>query len=245
MLDVLDFTQAKKIFGSLDLQGLIELAPSILSADFAHLAEHVRAATEGGATLIHVDIMDGHFVPNITIGPPVVKSLRKATQLPLDCHLMIENPDDYITAFAEAGADWISVHQEVCPHLDRVLHHIKEHDCLAGVVINPATPVETLTEVLDIVDYVLVMSVNPGFGGQQFIASALHKIRRLTEMRAARRASFRIEVDGGVALDTIVDVVRAGAEVLVAGNAVFGKGDPKENAQTLLKAANQALLQRV
>lgn len=158
---------------------------------------------------------------------------------------MIENPDGYITAFAESGADWISVHQEVCPHLDRVLHQIKEHDCLAGVVINPATPVETLTEVLNIVDYVLVMSVNPGFGGQQFIPYTLNKIRRLAEMRAARRASFRIEVDGGVALDTVADVVRAGAEVLVAGNAVFGRGDPRDNSQTLLKAANQALLQRV
>jgi ribulose-phosphate 3-epimerase len=224
---------------------LIELAPSILASDFAHLAEQVRSATEGGASLIHVDVMDGHFVPNITIGPPVVQSLRKATQLPLDCHLMIENPDDYITDFAEAGADWISVHQEVCRHLDRTLHHIREHDCLAGVVINPATPVETLVEVLDIVDYVLVMSVNPGFGGQQFIPSTLHKIRRLAEMRTARGASFRIEVDGGVALDTVAEVVRAGAEVLVAGSAVFGKGDPKENAQTLLRAANQALLQRV
>ena len=223
---------------------MIELAPSILASDFAHLAEQVRSATEGGATLIHVDVMDGHFVPNITIGPPVVKSLRKATQLPLDCHLMIENPDRYITDFAEAGADWISVHQEVCHHLDRTLHHIKDHDCLAGVVINPATPVETLTEVLDFVDYVLVMSVNPGFGGQQFIPAALHKIRRLSEMRAARRASFKIEVDGGVALDTVAEIVRAGAEVLVAGSAVFGKGDPKDNAQTLLRAANQALLQR-
>jgi ribulose-phosphate 3-epimerase len=224
---------------------LIELAPSILASDFAHLAEQVRSATEGGASLIHVDVMDGHFVPNLTIGPPVVKSLRAATQLPLDCHLMIENPDEHITGFAEAGADWISVHQEVCRHLDRTLHRIKEHDCLAGVVINPATPVETLVEVLDVVDYVLVMSVNPGFGGQQFIPSSLHKIRRLAELRAARGASFRIEVDGGVALDTVAEIVRAGAEVLVAGSAVFGKGDPKNNAQTLLRAANQALLQKV
>jgi ribulose-phosphate 3-epimerase len=217
---------------------LIELAPSILASDFAHLAEQVRSATEGGASLIHVDVMDGHFVPNITIGPPVVKSLRAATQLPLDCHLMIENPDEHIAGFADAGADWISVHQEVCRHLDRTLHRIKEHDCLAGVVINPATPVETLVEVLDVVDYVLVMSVNPGFGGQQFIPSSLHKIRRLAELRAARGASFRIEVDGGVALDTVAEIVRAGAEVLVAGSAVFGKGDPKDNAQTLLRAAN-------
>jgi ribulose-phosphate 3-epimerase len=224
---------------------LIELAPSILSADFAHLAEQVRSAVEGGASVIHVDVMDGHFVPNITIGPPVVKSLRRATELPLDCHLMIEDPDDYIPAFAGAGADWISVHQEACIHLDRTLHLIKDHDCLAGVVINPATPVETLTEVLDLVDYVLVMSVNPGFGGQKFIPGSLHKMRKLADMRASRRLNFRIEVDGGVAMDTVADVVRAGAEILVAGNAVFGTGDPKINAQKLLKAATEATLQKV
>jgi ribulose-phosphate 3-epimerase len=224
---------------------LIELAASILSADFAHLADQVRAATEGGAALIHVDIMDGHFVPNITIGPPVVKSLRKVTDLPLDCHLMIENPDQYIPDFVQAGADWVSVHQETCAHLNRTLHHIKEHDALAGVVINPATPVETLLEVLDIVDYILVMSVNPGFGGQKFIPGAVHKIRRLAEMRLARGLNYRIEVDGGVALDTVAEVVRAGAEILVAGSAVFAHGDPKNNAQKLLKAALDATLQKV
>jgi ribulose-phosphate 3-epimerase len=224
---------------------LIELAPSILSADFAHLADQVRAASEGGAALIHVDIMDGHFVPNITIGPPVVKSLRKVTDLPLDCHLMIENPDQYIPDFVQAGADWVSVHQETCVHLNRTLHHIKEHDALAGVVINPATPVETLLEVLDIVDYILVMSVNPGFGGQKFIPGAVHKIRRLAEMRLARGLNYRIEVDGGVALDTVAEVVRAGAEILVAGSAVFEHGDPKNNAQKLLKAALDATLQKV
>lgn len=224
---------------------LIELAPSILSADFARLAEQVRDATQGGGSVIHVDIMDGHFVPNITIGPPVVKSLRKATDLPLDCHLMIENPDQYIPDFAEAGADWISVHQEACRHLNRTLNLIKNHNALAGVVINPATPVETLSEVLDIVDYVLVMSVNPGFGGQKFIPGAVHKIRRLAEYRANRGLSYRIEVDGGIALDTVGDVVRAGAEILVAGNAVFGHGSPKDNAQRLLKAANEAALLKV
>jgi ribulose-phosphate 3-epimerase len=224
---------------------LIELAASILSADFAHLADQVRAASEGGAALIHVDIMDGHFVPNITIGPPVVKSLRKVTDLPLDCHLMIENPDQYIPDFVQAGADWVSVHQETCVHLNRTLHHIKEHDALAGVVINPATPVETLLEVLDIVDYILVMSVNPGFGGQKFIPGAVHKIRRLAEMRLARGLNYRIEVDGGVALDTVAEVVRAGAEILVAGSAVFERGDPKNNAQKLLKAALDATLQKV
>jgi ribulose-phosphate 3-epimerase len=192
-----------------------------------------------------VDVMDGHFVPNITIGPPVVKSLRKATELPLDCHLMIENPDQYIPLFADAGADWISVHQEECVHLNRTLELIKSHGCRAGVVINPATPVATLTEVLDIVDFVLVMSVNPGFGGQKFIPASLNKITRLAALRAERNLGFRIEVDGGVALDTVQQVVRSGAEVLVAGNAVFGSGDPKSNAQKMLKAAMEATLQKV
>jgi ribulose-phosphate 3-epimerase len=224
---------------------LIELAPSILSADFAHLADQVHGATEGGGALIHVDVMDGHFVPNITIGPPVVKSLRKATKLPLDCHLMIENPDQYIPEFAAAGADWISVHQEACRHLDRTLHLIRSHDALAGVVINPATPVESLSEVLDIVDYVLVMSVNPGFGAQKFIAGTMHKMRQLAELRVQRGLKYRIEVDGGIALDTVAEAVQAGAEILVAGNAVFGRGNPKTNAQKLLKAALEATLQKV
>jgi ribulose-phosphate 3-epimerase len=237
---VLEFSQASLTSGA----QLIELAPSILSADFAHLAEQVQAAAEGGGSVIHVDVMDGHFVPNITIGPPVVRSLRKATELPLDCHLMIENPDLYIPEFAAAGADWISVHQEASRHLDRTLHLIRDHGALAGVVVNPATPVETLSEVLGIVDYVLVMSVNPGFGGQKFIPGAVHKIRKLVELRAERRLSFRIEVDGGITLDTVGEVVRAGAEILVAGNAVFGKGDPTSNAAKLLKAATEATLQR-
>jgi len=224
---------------------LIELAPSILSADFARLGEQVRAAGEGGGSLIHVDVMDGHFVPNLTLGPPIVKSLRRATELPLDCHFMIENPDDFIPVFAEAGANWISVHQEACRHLNRTLHLIKSHDCLAGVVINPATPVDTLDEVLDIVDYVLVMSVNPGFGAQKFIPSTLHKMRKLAEIRRQRGLNYRIEVDGGVGLDTVADVVRAGAEILVAGNAVFGNGDPRKNAEALLKMATEAALQRV
>jgi len=224
---------------------VIELAPSILSADFAHLAEQVQSVGEGGASLLHVDVMDGHFVPNITIGPPVVKSLRKVTELPLDCHLMIENPDQYVPAFADSGADWISVHQEACIHLNRTLELIKTHGCRAGVVINPATPVATLSEVLDIADFVLVMSVNPGFGGQKFIPASLHKIARLAALRAERNLRFRIEVDGGIALDTVQQVVRSGAEVLVAGNAVFGAGDPKTNAQRLLKSAMEATLQKV
>jgi ribulose-phosphate 3-epimerase len=224
---------------------LIELAPSILSADFARLGEQVRAAGEGGGSVIHVDIMDGHFVPNLTLGPPVVKSLRKATELPLDCHLMIENPDQYIPDFAEAGADWISVHYEACRHLNRTLHLIKNQDCRAGVVINPATPVDALAEVLDIVDYVLVMSVNPGFGAQKFIPSTLHKMTQLAEIRGQRGLQYQIEVDGGIALNTVAEVVLAGAEILVAGNAVFGSGDPSKNAQALLKAATEAAMQRV
>jgi ribulose-phosphate 3-epimerase len=224
---------------------LIELAPSILASDFAHLADQVEQATAGGASVIHVDVMDGHFVPNLTIGPPVVKSLRKATRLPLDCHLMIENPDQFIGDFAEAGADWISVHQEVCRHLNRTLHLIKSHDCRAGVVINPATPVDTLSEVFDIVDYVLVMSVNPGFGGQKFIPETLGKTRKLADIRSHRGYAYRIEIDGGVALDTVTEIVQAGAEILVAGNAVFGEGDAKKNASALLEAARSASLQRV
>jgi ribulose-phosphate 3-epimerase len=224
---------------------LIELAPSILSADFAHLADQIALAEAGGASLVHVDVMDGHFVPNITIGPPVVKSLRRITKLPLDCHLMIENPDQFIPDFAEAGADWISVHLEACRHLNRTLQLIRSHGLLAGVVINPATPVELLSEVLGMVDYVLVMSVNPGFGGQKFIPGAVGKIRRLAEIRDRAGLAFRIEVDGGVAAGTIAEVVRAGAEILVAGNAVFGDGDPTENTRKLLKLAAEATLQKV
>jgi len=223
----------------------IELAPSILSANFANLAAHAKQALDGGGTLLHVDIMDGHFVPNITIGPPVVESLRKA--LPdtiFDCHLMIENPDQLIPVFAEAGASWISVHQEACVHLDRTLHLIMEHGCKAGVVINPATPVDTLTDVLDLVHHVLVMSVNPGFGGQKFIKNSLQKKEALTWMRGERGLNYRIEVDGGIAMDTIADVVRAGAELLVAGNAVFGHGDAKQNARQLLDAARGATVTR-
>jgi ribulose-phosphate 3-epimerase len=221
----------------------IELAPSILSANFAQLGADAKAALEGGGTLLHVDIMDGHFVPNITIGPLVVTSLRKALpSATLDCHMMIENPDDFIPAFAEAGASWISVHQEACVHLYRTLQLIESHGCKPAVVINPATPVHTLDEVLDMVHHVLVMSVNPGFGAQKFIPGALHKIKTLVEVRESLGLSYRIEVDGGIALDTVRDVVRAGAEILVAGNAVFGKGDIRENAKKLLEAARAATL---
>jgi ribulose-phosphate 3-epimerase len=222
---------------------LIELAPSILSANFARLADDAKAALEGGGTLLHVDVMDGHFVPNITIGPPVVASLRKALpDVVFDCHLMIENPDDYIPAFAEAGANWISVHQEACVHLHRTLQLIASHGCKPAVVINPATPVHMVDEVLEMVHHVLVMSVNPGFGGQQFIHGAIHKIKTLAEVRDSLGLTFRIEVDGGIALDTVGDVVRAGAELLVAGNAVFGHGNIRENAKKLLEAARTAAL---
>jgi len=221
----------------------IELAPSILSANFARLAEDAKAALDGGGSVLHVDVMDGHFVPNITIGTPVVASLRKALPNAIfDCHLMIENPDNYIPAFAEAGASWIAVHQEACVHLHRTLQLIESHGCKPGVVINPATPVHTLDEVLDLVHHVLVMSVNPGFGGQKFIPGALHKIKTLVEVRESLGLAFRIEVDGGISLETVGDVVRAGAELLVAGNAVFGKGDIRENARKLLQAARSAAL---
>jgi ribulose-phosphate 3-epimerase len=222
----------------------IELAPSILASNFAQLGSEAQQAMEGGGTVLHVDVMDGHFVPNITIGPPVVRSLRKAVKVPFDCHLMIANPDQFIPEFAEAGADWISVHQEACVHLDRTLHLIASHGCKPGVVINPATPVETLTEVLDLVHHVLVMSVNPGFGGQKFIPNSLNKIAALARMRAERKLEFRIEVDGGVDLETVADVVKAGAELLVAGSAVFSHGDIRTNAKQLLEAARAATLAR-
>jgi ribulose-phosphate 3-epimerase len=222
----------------------IELAPSILSANFAQLGADALQAIDGGGTVLHLDVMDGHFVPNLTIGPPVVKSLRKVIKVPFDCHLMIENPDLFIPEFADAGANWISVHQEACVHLDRTLHLVAFHGCKPGVVLNPATPVETLTEVLDLVHHVLVMSVNPGFGGQKFIPNSLNKIAALARMRAERKLDFRIEVDGGVDLETVTDVVKAGAELLVAGNAVFGQGDIRTNASKLLEAARAATFTR-
>ena len=224
---------------------MIELAPSILSADFARLGEEARAAVEGGATVLHVDIMDGHFVPNLTIGPPVVASLRKVTHVPFDCHLMIERPDEFIPAFAEAGVNWISVHQEACIHLDRTLRLIASHGCKPGIVINPATPVQALDEVLPLVHHVLVMSVNPGFGGQTFIRSCLRKIELLVKIRESRGLQFRIEVDGGVHHDTIASIVRAGVDILVAGSAIFESGNPRESARQLLQSALAATNQPV
>lgn len=219
---------------------MVELLPSILSADFAHLADQVAAAERGGAYAIHVDVMDGHFVPNITLGPPVVRSLRKFTRLPLDCHLMIENANQYIPDFADAGASWVSVHYEACTHLHRTLQLIAHHGMQPGVVINPATRVDLIVEILPMVHHVLIMSVNPGFGGQEFIPFSVDKIRQLAELRRKLRLKFRIEVDGGVAHDTVAQVVQAGAELLVAGNAVFGAGQPERDAATLLAAARKA-----
>ena len=219
---------------------MIELCFSILASDFAHLADEVAAAALGCGNIVHIDVMDGHFVPNITFGPPVVKALRPITKLPLDCHLMIEDPDAYIPAFVAAGANMISVHQEVCRNLHRTLQHITEHKVLPGVVINPATPVDSLIEVLPMVNFVLVMSVNPGFGGQQFLPLAVEKIAYLAALRREMGLNFRIEVDGGVALDTVASVVQAGAELLVAGSAVFEKGRTEQNAVELLRVARAA-----
>jgi ribulose-phosphate 3-epimerase len=213
------------------------LAPSILSSDYARLGEEVAAAARGGATLVHVDVMDGHFVPNITLGPPIVASLHKATPLPLDVHLMIENADRYLQAFVDAGAAWISLHQEAVPHLQRQVAFLRERGVCAGVAVNPATPLATLDEILPELDYVLVMSVNPGFGGQKFIPAALDKIRRLRRVIQDRGLKAQIEVDGGVDAGNIRSLVEAGAEVLVAGSAVFGHGDPEAAARRLLEAA--------
>ncbi len=218
----------------------VELVPSILSADFARLADEVAAAERGGGTVIHVDVMDGHFVPNITLGPPVVQSLRKHTKLPLDCHLMIENPDNFIPAFAEAGANWVSVHYEACRHLHRTVQLIGSHGMEPGVVLNPATPVNVLVPVLPMLHHVLIMSVNPGFGGQKFISYSLNKLRELRELRETMGLEFRIEVDGGVGHDTVASVVEAGAELLVAGSAVFGEGRAEEDGRGLLEAAREA-----
>ncbi|MEJ2197380.1 MAG: ribulose-phosphate 3-epimerase, partial [Desulfuromonadales bacterium] len=204
---------------------MIKIAPSILSADFSRLAEEVQAVDRAGADYIHIDVMDGHFVPNITIGPLVVAALRKVTDKPLDVHLMIENPDLYIADFAKAGADIITVHQEAVPHLHRTVQLIKSLGKQAGVSLNPATPVETLDVILDQLDLVLVMSVNPGFGGQAFISSALDKIRTLRQRITQRGLATELQVDGGIKVDNIREVVAAGADVLVAGSAVFNAND--------------------
>jgi ribulose-phosphate 3-epimerase len=212
------------------------LAPSILSADFGRLAEEVARAERGGAALLHVDVMDGHFVPNLTVGPAVVKALGKATRLPLDVHLMIENAERYVDVFAEAGAAWVSVHVEAMPHLQRTVAHLGKLGLRRGVALNPATPLGSLEEVLAELDYVLVMSVNPGFGGQAFLPASLDKVKRLRRMVQARGLSVQIEVDGGVDATNARALVEAGAEVLVAGSAVFGQGDPEAAARRLIEA---------
>lgn len=202
------------------------IAPSILSADFAKLGEEIKDVEKGGADWIHVDVMDGHFVPNITIGPLIVKAVRPHTRLPLDVHLMIENPDLYIPEFAKQGADLITVHQEACPHLHRTIYHIKEQGAKAGVALNPATPLSTIEHILQDVDLVLLMTVNPGFGGQTFIRNVLEKIERLKQMLAERGLlGIDIEVDGGINAQTAREVSKAGANVLVAGSAIFNQND--------------------
>ncbi len=206
-------------------QNMVKIAPSILSADFARLGDEIRAIEAGGADYVHIDVMDGHFVPNITIGPLIVDAVRKVTDLPLDVHLMIENPDLYIADFAKAGADIITVHQEAVPHLHRTIQLIRSLGKKAGVSINPATPVSSLEVILEDIDLVLVMSVNPGFGGQSFIESGLSKIEALRREIDRRGLAVEIEVDGGVKLDNIATIARAGADVLVAGSAVFGTDD--------------------
>jgi len=218
----------------------IKLAPSILSADFARLGSEIDAVTRGGADQIHVDVMDGHFVPNITIGVPVVKSLRKTTKLPLDVHLMIEDPDRYIEAFIDAGADMVSVHVEVLPHLHRTITQIKKLGAKAGVVLNPSTPVTAIEEVAADVDFVLVMSVNPGFGGQVFIPGSIKKIRNVRALLDRSGSRAPIEVDGGIDLTTVESVVNAGATWLVAGHAIFGGGKPEDAARALKDKAMAA-----
>ena len=218
---------------------MIEIAPSILAADFARLGEEIGAAERGGATLIHVDVMDGHFVPNLTVGLPVVRSLARATRLPLDTHLMISEPGLYAEKFVEAGAQMVSVHIEADPHIHRTLAAIKKRGAKAGVVINPATSLYHLEEALQFADYVLVMSVNPGFGGQEFIPTSVEKVRRLRRMIEERNLQVRIEIDGGIDQDNIARCASAGAEIFVAGTAVFGQGDPARSVRELLAAAAQ------
>jgi ribulose-phosphate 3-epimerase len=212
------------------------LAPSILSADFTRLGEEIRAVEAAGVTMLHLDVMDGHFVPNITIGPPVVRSLRKATRLRLDAHLMIENPDQYVDAFVDAGADMISVHFEACAHLHRTITAIQGRGRQAGVVLNPATPLSALDEILPHVDYVLLMSVNPGFGGQEFIPHVQPKIAALRQRIDKGGHRALLEVDGGVTRDNIVPLAAAGADLIVAGSAVFSHGDPRQSAADLIAA---------
>jgi ribulose-phosphate 3-epimerase len=215
----------------------IRIAPSLLSANFAALGEDIRKVEEAGADLLHIDVMDGHFVPNITIGPPVVKAIKRVATKPLDVHLMISDPDQYIPEFVKAGASILTVHAEACVHLDRTLTFIRSHNVLAGVSINPATPLSAVEHALDLADMLLIMSVNPGFGGQKYIPYVTEKIRHAREIINRRRLSCAIEVDGGIDLQTMPDVIGAGATVLVAGSAIFGDADPARKLKEMLTTA--------
>jgi len=219
---------------------MIEIVPSILSADFARLAEEIARVERGGARMLHLDVMDGHFVPNLTIGPPVVESIRKATRLHLDVHLMIENPDRYVEAFVQAGANSVSVHYEAARHLDGTLELIRKAGAQAGVVLNPATPVAVLEEVLEVADYVLLMSVNPGFGGQKLIPYVLDKVRKLDAMRREKKLALPIEIDGGVHLENLAEVVRAGCDWIVTGSAIFHSPDAEATVRQMREIAARA-----
>ncbi|HEY3937289.1 MAG TPA: ribulose-phosphate 3-epimerase [Bryobacteraceae bacterium] len=223
----------------------MQILPSIFAADFVRLGEEIRRVEEAGVQMIHVDIMDGHFVPNFTMGTPITESLRRFTRVKLDHHLMIEDPDTYAPIFIKAGADCVSVHYEVCRNLDRTLHLIREQGAKAGVVLNPATSTRLLENVLDIVDYVLVMSVNPGYGGQRFIPNSLNKVRELARMREERKLDFAIEIDGGVGAENIAEVARAGVDWVVAGSSVFHAPDPAQAVRDMQRAAEGAFSVRV
>jgi len=224
---------------------MIEIVPSILSADFARLGDEIARVERGGASILHLDVMDGHFVPNLTIGPPVVESIRKATRLHLDVHLMIENPDRYVGAFIQAGANSVSVHYEACRHLDGTLGMIRNEGALAGIVLNPSTPVAVLEDVVEMADYVLLMSVNPGFGGQRLIPYVLEKARKLVEMRREKRLALTIEIDGGVDRNNLAEVVRAGCDWIVTGSAVFHSPDPEATVREMREIAANAGAVRV
>lgn len=224
---------------------MAEILPSILAADFTRLGEEIAAVEQGGAKMLHVDVMDGHFVPNLTLGPPVVQAIRKRTNLTLDVHLMITDPDKYAPVFIEAGAGCVSVHQEVCHHLDGTVRAIQAEGAHAGVVINPATPVATLRHALEIVDYVLVMSVNPGFGGQKFIPYTLAKVRELDRLRQEIGRSFQIEIDGGITLDNVAEAVRAGVDWVVAGTSIFHAPDVAARTAAMRRIADEARAVRV
>src|SRR5262245_28801421 len=224
---------------------MVEIVPSILSADFARLGAEIERVERGGAAFLHLDVMDGHFVPNLTIGPPVVASIRKVTRLHLDVHLMIEDPDRYAAAFVDAGANSVSVHYEACRHLDGTLAMIRNRGAMAGVVLNPATPLSVLQEAIEVADYVLLMSVNPGVGGQKFIPYVLDKARRLSRMRQDRGLALPIEIDGGVDRENLAEVVRAGCDWIVTGSAVFHTPDPEVTVRDMREIASHAFAVKV